>query len=234
VNDYVQKTDAHRLAHLANRDIQVKQPIFAFAAERRQSSKALLSRPPCYVIEIATHCPSVGSPYQILMIDLAVTLGRLCFKNPILVASGTFGYAREMAAWSIRPTGGIVPKTVTKAPRRQQKPPRTVETAAGMLNAIASTTTASIISSTPPSLLENAPHGCRRQHRRKKRRRNSSPWPSRSARPTGLAGLELNLSVRNVAGGTDFPPPIRNVTHRIVAGVRKVCPLPIIAKLTPT
>src|SRR6185295_3322696 len=76
-------------------------------------------------------------PYQIPMVDLTVTLGRLRFKNPILVASGTFGYAREMAGLvDFSQLGGLVPKTVTKAARAGNPPPRTVETAAGMLNAI--------------------------------------------------------------------------------------------------
>src|SRR5262249_44192052 len=70
-------------------------------------------------------------------IDLSVTLGRLRLRNPILVASGTFGYAREMEgvvdfAW----LGGIIPKTVTRQPRLGNPPPRTVETPSGMLNAI--------------------------------------------------------------------------------------------------
>src|SRR5215213_776937 len=71
------------------------------------------------------------------MIDLTVTLGRLRLKNPVLVASGTFGYAREMAGLvDFSQLGGLVPKTVTKAARAGNPPPRTVETAAGMLNAI--------------------------------------------------------------------------------------------------
>src|SRR5947208_9036472 len=71
------------------------------------------------------------------MPSLAVTLGRLQLKNPILVASGTFGYAREMAGLvDFSKLGGIVPKTVTRAPRIGNKPPRTIETPAGMLNAI--------------------------------------------------------------------------------------------------
>jgi dihydroorotate dehydrogenase (NAD+) catalytic subunit len=48
----------------------------------------------------------------------------------------------------------------------------------------------------------------------------------------GLAALELNLSCPNVAGGTDFATD-PEVTRRIIEGVRKVCPLPLIAKLTP-
>jgi dihydroorotate dehydrogenase (NAD+) catalytic subunit len=48
----------------------------------------------------------------------------------------------------------------------------------------------------------------------------------------GLAGLELNLSCPNVSGGLDFATD-PNMLGRIVADVRAVCPLPIIAKLTP-
>ncbi len=71
------------------------------------------------------------------MPDLAVTLGRLQFRNPILVASGTFGYAREMAGLvDFSKLGGIIPKTVTQQPRAGNLPPRTVETPSGMLNAI--------------------------------------------------------------------------------------------------
>src|SRR3954451_11550756 len=71
------------------------------------------------------------------MPDLAVTLGRLHFRNPILVASGTFGYAREMAGVvDFTKLGGVIPKTVTRQPRIGNKPPRTIETPSGMLNAI--------------------------------------------------------------------------------------------------
>src|SRR6516225_9149164 len=71
------------------------------------------------------------------MPDFAVTLGRLQLQNPILVASGTFGYAREMAeVVDFSRLGGIIPKTVTRQPRAGNPPPRTVETPSGMLNAI--------------------------------------------------------------------------------------------------
>src|SRR5438128_568826 len=71
------------------------------------------------------------------MTDLSVTLGRLRLRNPILVASGTFGYAREMAGVvDFARLGGIIPKTVTRQPRAGNPPPRTIETASGMLNAI--------------------------------------------------------------------------------------------------
>src|ERR1041384_7575837 len=69
--------------------------------------------------------------------DLRVRLGRLELHNPILVASGTFGYAREMAgSLDFAKLGGIIPKTVTRQARKGNTPPRTVETPSGMLNAI--------------------------------------------------------------------------------------------------
>src|SRR5262245_19151002 len=71
------------------------------------------------------------------MTDLSVTLGRLQLKNPIMVTSGTFGYAHEMAGVvDFAQLGGMIPKTVTRQPRAGNAPPRTVETHSGMLNAI--------------------------------------------------------------------------------------------------
>src|SRR5262245_66048943 len=71
------------------------------------------------------------------MTDLSVTPGRSRPRNPFLVASVTFGYAKEMAPYvNFAKLGGVIPKTVTAAPRIGNTPPRTVETASGMLNAI--------------------------------------------------------------------------------------------------
>jgi hypothetical protein len=68
---------------------------------------------------------------------LNVQLNRLQLANPILVASGTFGYAREMAAFAdFTKLGGVIPKTITPQPRAGNPTPRTVETASGMLNSI--------------------------------------------------------------------------------------------------
>src|SRR5579871_321030 len=69
--------------------------------------------------------------------NLLVRLGRLELKNPVLVASGTFGYVREMAGFvRVQRLGGVIPKTVTARPRAGNPTPRTVETPAGLLNAI--------------------------------------------------------------------------------------------------
>lgn len=165
--------------------------------------------------------------------NLSTTLGRLALPNPILVASGTFGYAREMAgALDLARLGGIIPKTVTRRPRAGNAPPRTVETPSGMLNAIG---------------LDNDGIDHFIAHHLPYLRALQAPIIANIAgeneadflamaeqigREPGLAGLELNLSCPNVAGGLDFATD-PELTRRIVAGVRAVCPLPLIAKLTP-
>ena len=167
------------------------------------------------------------------MSDLSVTLGRLHFKNPILVASGTFGYAKEMAgAIDFAKLGGIVPKTVTRQPRIGNKPPRTVETASGMLNAIGLDNDGidhfiahhlPYLRTLPTAIIANIAG------------ETADDFVAMAAKigtESGLAGLELNLSCPNVAGGMDFATDPKQ-TKQIVMEVRKVCPLPIIAKLTP-
>ena len=167
------------------------------------------------------------------MPELTVTLGRLTLRNPILVASGTFGYAREMAGVvDFAQLGGIIPKTVTKAPRAGNPPPRTVETPSGMLNAIGLDNDGidhfiehhlPYLRTLPTAIIANIAG---------KTEQEFLDMAAQIGRAAGLAGLELNLSGPNVAGGTDFATD-PDVTRRIVRGARAVCPLPIIAKLTP-
>lgn len=167
------------------------------------------------------------------MVDLSVKLGRLELKNPILVASGTFGYAREMAGIvDFAKLGGIVPKTVTVSPRIGNRPPRTIEAAAGMLNAIGLDNDGidhfishhlPYLRTLPTAILGNIAG---------KTVDEFFEMAKKLGRESGLAGLELNLSCPNVSGGVDFATD-PEVTRRVVAGVREVCPLPIIAKLTP-
>jgi dihydroorotate dehydrogenase (NAD+) catalytic subunit len=68
---------------------------------------------------------------------LKVNLGKLKLKNPVMVASGTFGYGDEFKDFvSLKKLGAIVSKTITLNPRSGNLPPRTCETPAGMLNSI--------------------------------------------------------------------------------------------------
>ncbi len=71
------------------------------------------------------------------MINLTTSLGKLVLKNPVLVASGTFGYETEYKdIMDIEKLGALVLKTVTIKPREGNPPPRIQETPSGMLNAI--------------------------------------------------------------------------------------------------
>jgi dihydroorotate dehydrogenase (NAD+) catalytic subunit len=166
-------------------------------------------------------------------IDLAVTLGRLSLPNPILVASGTFGYAREMAGLvDLSRLGGIVPKTVTQEPRPGNAPWRTIETPAGMLNSIGLDNDGleafiahhlPYLSSLGVPLLVSIAG------------RNIDEFEQMTARleqTTGPTAIELNVSCPNVSHGVDLgvsPPACEEVVRRC----RQACRFPIVAKLTP-
>lgn len=169
------------------------------------------------------------------MIDLSVQLGRLALRNPVLTASGTFGYAREMAALiDFTKLGGVIPKTVTAAARAGNAPPRTVETACGMLNAIGLDNDGlehflehhlPYLRTLPTAVIGNVAGKTEDEFVAMAQRVHESG--------RGLAGLELNLSCPNVSGGIDFAID-PELTKRIVRRCRDVCPtLPLIAKLTP-
>ena len=167
------------------------------------------------------------------MADLTVHLGRLQLDNPILVASGTFGYAKEMEAMvDFSKLGGIVPKTVTQNPRAGNPPPRTCETSAGMLNAIGLDNDGleyflanhlPYLRNLPTKIIGNIAG---------KTEKEFFEMAQRISKETGLSALELNLSCPNVSGGVDFAIDPEK-TARVIRGVKEFCNLPIIAKLTP-
>ena len=71
------------------------------------------------------------------MPNLTINIGKLKFKNPVMVASGTFGYAEEFKDFiDLKKLGAVVSKTITFKPRKGNPPPRTCETPSGMLNSI--------------------------------------------------------------------------------------------------
>ena len=166
-------------------------------------------------------------------VDLRVQLGRLTLPNPILVASGTFGYAREMERLVELPRlGGIVPKTVTRQPRAGNAPWRTIETPAGMLNSIGldnDGVDAFIAHHLPYLTGVGAPIIVSIAGR------TAAEFIEMSAQlgaAGGAAAIELNISCPNVSGGIDFGASAQ-MCERLVADCRQACSLPIIAKLTP-
>ncbi|MBX3419976.1 MAG: dihydroorotate dehydrogenase [Pirellulaceae bacterium] len=166
-------------------------------------------------------------------IDLKTRLGRLTLRNPILVASGTFGYAREMQGLiDLSCLGGILPKTITLQPRVGNAPWRTVETAAGLLNSI--------------GLDNDGVEYFTREHLSYLRTLDTAIVVSIAGKNCaefvelarcvdaagGAAALELNISCPNVSGGVDFGTD-PEMCQRVVQAVRDACALPVLAKLTP-
>jgi dihydroorotate dehydrogenase (NAD+) catalytic subunit len=166
-------------------------------------------------------------------IDLTVQLGSLSLRNPVLVASGTFGYGREFSAIvDFSRLGGIIPKTVTAKPRLGNPPPRTIETPCGLLNSIGLDNDgidhflihhAPYLKTLATSIIGNIAG---------ENEDEFAELTAKMARAEGLSAVELNLSCPNVSGGIDFATDPA-VTFRIVRRCKDACSLPLIAKLTP-
>jgi dihydroorotate dehydrogenase (NAD+) catalytic subunit len=167
------------------------------------------------------------------VVDLRVQLGRLALKNPVLVASGTFGYVREMAGFvRLERLGGVIPKTVTLRPRAGNATPRAVETASGLLNAIGLDNDGldhfrahhlPYLRSVGTTVIVNIAGEDEDQFVAMAEMLGGEP---------GINAIELNVSCPNVSHGLDLGIDPTSV-GRLVRRVRAVCSSPVIAKLTP-
>jgi len=165
---------------------------------------------------------------------LAVDLGPLHLKNPIMVASGTFGYGLEYQTFfDIAALGGISVKGISLLPRKGNPPPRVCETPSGMLNAIglANIGYDSFVSDTLPRLRELGATVIVNTYGTSKE--EFAELARRFDKVQGVSALEVNISCPNVkAGGMHFgmrPEPAAEVTR----AVREATALPIIVKLSP-
>ncbi|MCX5777845.1 MAG: dihydroorotate dehydrogenase [Elusimicrobia bacterium] len=164
--------------------------------------------------------------------SLATRIGALKLDNPVLMASGTFGYGDEITDLvSVGKLGGIITKTITLQPRPGNPPPRICEVTGGMINAIG---------------LQNI--GAERflQEKLPALRAlqvniivsiagNSVEEYVRLAHQLdgvrGIAGIELNLSCPNLQKKIISQDP--KLVRAIVAAVSKASRVPVIAKLSP-
>ena len=168
------------------------------------------------------------------MVDLTVHLGPLTLKNPVLTASGTFGYGTEYGAcYDVSQLGGIVTKMITLNPREGNPMPRIAETPGGMLNSIGLANVGSevflekklpqlealdttVIVNVAGSTIEE--YGLVVERLTPQRR---------------IDAFEINISCPNVKkGGLAFGTDPEN-TLRIVRLVREKTDKPVIVKLTP-
>ena len=167
------------------------------------------------------------------MADLSLTLCGVPLKNPVIAASGTFGFGREYdALYDISLLGGISVKGLSLKPREGNPPPRIAETPGGMLNAVGLQNPGvnRFIEYDLPWLLqkdvvvianitgEREQEYCRM---------------AEVLAPTGVHMLEMNISCPNVhAGGAAFgvrPESVYAITKAVKAHARQ----PLIVKLTP-
>ena len=134
--------------------------------------------------------------------SLAVELGKLKLKNPVIAASGTFGYGEEYAGIiPLKRLGALITKGLSLEPRRGNPPPRLAETPSGMLNAIGLENVGleaflrdkmRFLRRAGCSVLVNI-FGCAEEEYAEMARRLSEV--------EGIAGLEANISCPNVKVG---------------------------------
>lgn len=167
------------------------------------------------------------------MPDLSVTLGQLFLKNPVMPASGCFGYGEEYAPfYDLSSLGAIVVKGTTAKPWQGNAPRRIVETPAGMLNAIglqnpgveAAKGKIKQLSSYKTPVIVNVSG-----HSTEEYKTVISVLEEEAA----VSAYEINISCPNVsAGGMTFGTDPR-IVHKLIAALRPLTKKTLIVKLSP-
>lgn len=168
------------------------------------------------------------------MVDLSVNIGSLVLKNPVITASGTFGYGEEYAEFiDLNRLGAITVKGLSLKPREGNPPPRIIETPSGMLNSIGLQNigierfikeklpflrqfdTAVIVNFFGDTIEEYQEAAIALSD------------------IEGIHGLEMNISCPNKEAGWSIFGTDPSATFKVVESVRKVTGLPLIVKLSP-
>ena len=168
-----------------------------------------------------------------MSVDTAVQLGGIALRNPVLTASGTFGYGTEFAPFlDLTLIGGFVAKSLTLKPRFGNPPPRIAEAASGMLNAISLENVGveafiaeklpaipdgvTVVASIFETEIDGYAEVCKRL-----------------AGVDRVAGIEVNASCPHVkSGGIEFGQDPA-VLARLVRAVRSATAGPLLVKLSP-
>jgi dihydroorotate dehydrogenase (NAD+) catalytic subunit len=161
-------------------------------------------------------------------------VGPLTLENPFINASGTYGYAVEYAGFvDVARLGGVSVKGISLEPRPGNAPPRTAETAAGMLNSIglANIGIDAFIGQTMPRLRELGVTVIVNTFATSVE--DFVELARRFDEVDGIAALELNISCPNVhAGGMHFGVT-GAAAREVTAAVRAATSLPLMVKLSP-
>jgi dihydroorotate dehydrogenase (NAD+) catalytic subunit len=168
-------------------------------------------------------------------IKLAVKIGQLILKNPVMVASGTFGYAEEFDDFiDLKKLGAVVTKTITLKPRKGNPGPRTCETPAGMLNSIGLENPGAdkfIAEKLPiikkagvPAIVSIASEGDPEEF---------VVLARKLEKTEGISAIELNISCPNIREKSCLISQDAKATYDLVKSVRLVTTKTLITKLSP-
>lgn len=166
--------------------------------------------------------------------NLSVDIGKIKLKNPVMAASGTFGYGEEYSEFiDLNRLGAIVVKGISLEPKEGNPPPRIIETPSGMLNAIG---------------LQNIGIDKFIKEKIPFLRRFDTPVivnffgdtideyveaAERLSAADGVHGLEMNISCPNKEAGWSIFGTDPKVTFEVVSAVRKSTDITLIVKLSP-
>jgi dihydroorotate dehydrogenase (NAD+) catalytic subunit len=168
------------------------------------------------------------------MTDLSIDLGFMKLKNPVLTASGTFGYGVEFTPFvDLNKLGGFVVKGLYFHPRPGNPPPRLVETASGLINAIGlqgvgvkrfSEEILPQLKNYDTALIVNV---CGNEDE------EYAAVVEYLDKQEGIAAYELNISCPNTKRDGRCPALNPDTTHAVVRLVKKTSKRPVFAKLSP-
>ncbi len=169
-----------------------------------------------------------------LKTDLRVSIGSLKLRNPVMTASGTFGYAREFEPYvNLHHLGAVVVKGISLEPRVGNPPPRIVETACGMLNAIGLENVGverfvrekmSSLQDVNVPVFVNILGDSLDEYREIARHLHGVP---------GIAGIEVNISCPNVKKGGVAFGTVPEMAASVTEAVKAESSVPVVVKLSP-
>lgn len=166
--------------------------------------------------------------------DLSVTIGKMELKNPVIVASGTFGYAQEFEDFvDLNQFGAIIPKGISLKPMQGNPPPRIFETCGGILNSIGLQNPGLQIflrdklpyfKNLQTNLIVNFFGNTESDYVELAKCLNGTPE---------ISGLEMNISCPNVKEGGIVFGTDPKMTYRLTSKVRKSVQKTLVVKLSP-
>ncbi|MEK6645782.1 MAG: dihydroorotate dehydrogenase [Candidatus Firestonebacteria bacterium] len=169
--------------------------------------------------------------------NLGVNIGEIKLKNPVMVASGTFGYGEEYSKYiDLNKLGAIVVKSITLHPREGNLPPRIVETSAGILNSIGLQNVGvhtfikeklQFLKQFKTAIIVNIAGNTVQEFIELVKILNDT---------SGISGIEINISCPNIKYNTKNHLAFGQnpkLTYKLTKDIRKATKLPLIVKLSP-